>query len=118
MTSIKVAIAWLLLDAMTSFGDPAEVTPLFKDERIAIFSRWQEVTVEELFTRAVLTFMFWLLNYLLLVVLFNVPGLVCVAMGITGVSWWRPIFSPVSEAYTLRNFWGFVLAPPATLSFH
>jgi len=79
---------------------------MFRDDRIALFSRWQEVTVEEFLTRAVLTFMFWLLNYLLLVVLFNLPGLVCVATGITGVSWWRPIFNSPTEAYTLRNFWG------------
>ncbi|MCJ1396151.1 hypothetical protein MMC18_009040 [Xylographa bjoerkii] len=103
---IRTVVAYFLIDALTSFGDPEAMAPIFKDEKIPLLSRLSELTLEEAITRTIASFSFWLVNYLVLILFFDVPGIICVATGLSGVSWWRPPFNSITEAYTLRRYWG------------
>ncbi|KAI9642741.1 hypothetical protein NHQ30_008472 [Ciborinia camelliae] len=102
----RTVICYLLLDAMVSFGDPEAMAPLFADDRIPLLRRLPTFTVEEAVTRFITSFSFWLVNYLTLMLFFDIPGIICVSLGLSDVSWWRPPFNSILEGYTLRRYWG------------
>lgn len=102
----RVVVVYLLLDAMTSFNDPAAMQSVFAAEKIPLLSRLSELTAEEAAARTLTSFSFWLVNYLVLLLFFDIPGIICVSTGLSGVEWWRPPFNSITEAFTLRRYWG------------
>ena len=104
--AIRVVVVYLILDAMTSFNDPAAMRAMFADEKIPLLSRLSELTVDEAVARTITSFSFWLVNYLVLILFFDIPGIICVSTGLSGVEWWRPPFNSITEAFTLRRYWG------------
>lgn len=104
----RVVVVYLLLDGMLSFSDPAALAPLFADKNIPLLFRLRELTVEEAITRTITSASFWLVNYLTLMLFFDIPGIFCVSTGLSTVAWWRPPFNSISEAWTLRRYWGYV----------
>jgi hypothetical protein len=102
----RIVTCYLILDAMVSFGDPKTMAHLFSDEKIPLLGRLSTFTAEEAVTRTITSFSFWLVNYLILMLFFDVPAILCVSLGISDVSWWRPPFNSILEAFTLRRYWG------------
>ena len=106
----RVIVVYFILDALTSFNDPAAMAPLFTDEKIPLLARLSQLTLQEGLTRTITSFSFWFVNYLVLMLFFDIPGIICVSTGLSGVEWWRPPFNSITEAYTLRRYWGYVNA--------
>ena len=105
---LRVVAVYFIIDALTSFNDPVAMAPLFTDDKIPLLARLSELTLQDAITRAITGFSFWLVNFLVLMLFFDVPGVFCVATGLSGVEWWRPPFNSILEAYTLRRYWGYV----------
>ncbi|KAK1541151.1 tat pathway signal sequence [Colletotrichum paranaense] len=104
--AIRVVVVYLILDAMTSFNDPTAMRSVFADEKIPLLRRLSQLTLEEAIMRTFTSFSFWLVNYLVLILFFDIPGIICVATGLSGVEWWRPPFNSIFQAFTLRRYWG------------
>ncbi|KXX73084.1 hypothetical protein MMYC01_210599, partial [Madurella mycetomatis] len=104
--AIRVVVVYLMLDAMTSFNDPESMRSIFADEKIPLLSRLSSLTFDEAVMRTFTSFSFWLVNYLVLILFFDIPGIICVSTGLSGVEWWRPPFRSITEAFTLRRYWG------------
>ena len=102
----RVVVVYFVLDALTSFNDPAAMAPLFAENKIPLLPRLFDLTLQEAITRTVTSFLFWFVNFLVLMLFFDIPGIICVATGLSGVEWWRPPFNRITEAYTLRRYWG------------
>ncbi|EXJ91416.1 hypothetical protein A1O1_04528 [Capronia coronata CBS 617.96] len=105
-TTVHLIACYLALDILTSLGDPERQAVLFSEERIPLLSRLNEVTSQELVDRLVCSFVFWLVNYLVLSTSVTAISLVMVLTGMTSVEWWKPMFNIDNGfPYTIRRFW-------------
>ena len=80
----------------------------FLAEREKLFSRLSEVTAKEFMTRNVITFWFAIVNVLYLTWIYSLLALVSVGTGMSPPAAWPPLFGSLSDASTLRGFWGYV----------
>ena len=79
---------------------------LFRPRKIPLLTRLSQVTAEELIIRIFATVAFYVNTYITASLIANVPSLLSVGSGLSSPSSWRPTFGSLSEAYTVRKFWG------------
>lgn len=103
-------LAYLIMDALTSFrGTDTEASrSLYTADKVPFFSRLKFVTLEEITVRIVTTVIFWGASYITMWLFLAPPQILGVALGLTDVSWWRPLMGPITSAYSIRQFWGSV----------
>jgi hypothetical protein len=101
-----LVVHFLVVDAIASFADPAAGAKWCNQSKIALFSRIQDVGIEEAAFRIFTTISFIAVSYLTVIVCFTLPSIFSVALGINEVAWWRPLFGSLAGAYILRGFWG------------
>jgi hypothetical protein len=104
--TLHLIACYLVLDALTSLGEPDKQAVLFAESRIPLLSRLGDVSAQELMERLICSFVFWLVNYLVLSTSVTAISLIMVSTGISEVSWWKPLFNfDNGFPFTIRRFW-------------
>lgn len=109
LNTLKTLIpCWIILDLM-SLVPPQSAEARVEDfawNRVPIFSRLFEVSIEEIAKRFLTTFLFWTATYCILQVFYSIVAGVSVALGLTRVEVWPPLFGSMTQCYSMRQFWG------------
>jgi hypothetical protein len=105
-STLRFLACYLVLDIVESQPPPPNAAEIFGLSSIPVFRRLNEVSIEEVFTRTISSFVFWIMVYTVLNVQQAFFALVAVGSGLTEVKAWRPLMGSFSETYTVRGFWG------------
>ncbi|KAL8826028.1 MAG: hypothetical protein Q9191_004050 [Dirinaria sp. TL-2023a] len=105
LRTLALALFWCAI------RDASVPQPLAPDHVIApskerLFSRIQEVSSEELFLRFSAAIFFWVETMAQLRAGHHFLSFFTVALGIYEPADWPPMFDSLSEAYSVRQFWG------------
>lgn len=95
-----------ILRLSSRFGNPDENPILFSSDRIPFLTRLGSVTRSEMSTRVLGVLAYWTVQYMVIDVLYSVHAVLAVALRITDVDVWPPVFGSVDDAWSLRQFWG------------
>ena len=104
-TTGRLLMFLLFLDLCT-FGAPNDDDVMFTLDRIPILSRLHDVSLEEVITRTCASVAFWLIIYCIIRAMYNVLAIVAVTTHLTEVKAWRPLYGSLSDAWSIRQFWG------------
>ena len=107
-SALTLAACLLVLDLSSFSGDNEQNPVLYSWSRVPFFARLEDVSVEEIATRAMATFAMWVVGYCIVQALYCTVSFVCVACGLTAVEAWRPIFGSLTACWSVRSFWGSV----------
>ena len=104
---VRAAICFLLLDATKLLaGSPEQNVVLFAEDKVALFTRLGEVTVEDVVLRFISATMFWFATYLFFQGVYCMNAALFVGLGVSAVERYRPLFGGLGEAWLVRRFWG------------
>ena len=102
----------LLLDAFILLPtDPERNAVMFADQRVAFLTRLGDVSAEEIIVRFISTGLYYVGTFFLLQGGYSGTAVVMVGLGISEVERWPPLFGWYLDAWSLRQFWGFVPPP-------
>ena len=104
-TAFIVLLNYLAVDLSSLGAQPERNADLFSDQR------WNSLGPEELVVRVLASFMLWLNIYCIFRIVHGLIVLLAVGSGFSKVQDWPPPFVPLSEAYSVRRFWGYVGLP-------
>lgn len=79
---------------------------MFAQSQVPVFSRWRDVTGEEVAVRIGTSFAGWFVSYCGLEAMYDALAIAFVGVGLSEVRAWRPIFGLVRECWSIRQFWG------------
>ena len=102
----KCCVYIMILRLCGELGNPAENPVLFSSARIPLFARLGAISALETKTRVLGVLGYWIVQYLVIEVLYSILAVVAVTLHVTSVNVWRPVFGWVDEAWSLRQFWG------------
>lgn len=112
---LRLAVSVLAFDAVagllevTGVGGaraPGDMASRFAWDKVKLLTRLGDVSGEEAVARAVVTAAYWVATYSSIQAFQSFSALVCVAAGLSTVDAWPPMFGSITEAYTIRQFWG------------
>lgn len=103
---IKWTLYALVLDLTSLFENDGNNTITFSSDRIPFFTRLASVSKEEIVARIISIGVYWSIQYVVIEVVYGTLAIVAVALGITPVNAWPPVFGSVVDSYSLRQFWG------------
>lgn len=105
---VQIALQSICLFLIADFARmaPPPNPGLFGPRKIPLLTRLSQVTAEELIIRIFATVAFWVNTYIVACLIANVPSLMSVGSGLSSPASWRPTYGSLSEAYTIRKFWG------------
>lgn len=98
-------LCYLIVDFVASSADPAMNHILYSTSNVPLLARIRDISSLELVIRLVSVLGVWAPSYFFLQLLLAVYTTARVACGLDGVEFWRPSFGPLSEAYSIRQFW-------------
>lgn len=101
---LKVVALYLFIDVVT-LTPSEQAAELNAPNRIDLFRRFHEVTLEELATRVVSSMVTWACIMALIEIVYSIMALLCVVFRLSKVEDWRPVFNSPLKAYTVRRFW-------------
>ena len=102
---LTVLLGFLIMD----FGTSLHLDPkIFALDTVPFFARLSHVTLEETGTKMMNTLALWVINYAFICFFANCWAVFAVALGVSRPEAWPPGFGNVSDAWTLRMFWGWV----------
>ena len=104
-TSMNVFLSYILLDILSASANPATNATVYSLRLVPFFSRLREVSIEEVVARIVISIGVWIGIYCMMQIMYGTVAFVAVASGLSEVRTWRPLYGPLSEAYTIRQFW-------------
>lgn len=107
--TLKCLIFGFILRATNDLGNPQDNPTLFSSARIPLLTRLGDVTMSEFETRILGVLGYWVVEYLFIDVLYSILACVTVALHITDVEAWPPVFGSVLDACSIRQFWGYVI---------
>ena len=99
-------ISYVLTDLLVRVSQSYRNHIVFGKSYVPFYTRRDEVTAEEVLIRVGTTIGFWLGAYTSIQAYHSATGLIAVASGLLDPADWRPMFGSLSNAYTLRGFWG------------
>lgn len=103
---VNLVAGYLLLDALTSFGDAQQTSELFAYDKIPIFKRLGDISLSDVVERILCTVIFWLVLFLVLNTFMALTSIITVVFGVADISWWKPAFNfHHGFPYTVRRFW-------------
>lgn len=79
---------------------------LFDLEKIPFLTRYDQISRDEIIFRVKSTIIFWFILYNMVYSFFGPLNLIIGASGLSEVKFCRPVLGPISEAYSVRQFWG------------
>ena len=107
-TALIVFLNYLAVDVCSLGAQPERNASLFSDEKVAFFRRWNSLGLEEIVIRVSASLILWLNIYCIFRIFHGLIVLLTVGSGFSNVQDWPPPFGPLSEAYSVRRFWGYV----------
>lgn len=107
-TVFIVLLNYLIVDTCSLAAEPERNVLLFSDEKVAFFRRWNSLGPEEIVVRVLASLMLWLNIYCVFRIFHGLIVLLAVGFGLSKVQDWPWPFGPLSEAYSVRRFWGYV----------
>ncbi|EKD21749.1 tat pathway signal sequence [Drepanopeziza brunnea f. sp. 'multigermtubi' MB_m1] len=105
-SAIILAACYLIIDLIESRPPPSDAAEIFSADKLQLWKRRGEVTVQEVIVRTAASAGFWVLLRCAIMGGASAINMVLVALNSVPVESCRPIMGPISEAYTLRGFWG------------
>ena len=106
----RMIIKWsayvLILDLLGLVSNDGNKTLIFSSARIPLFTRLVDVSGEELIARIISIIAYWTIQYIVIEVMSSTLAITAVALGITAVNVWPPVFGSLHDSYSLRRFWG------------
>ena len=106
-TALKLSACIIIINLIDLIpAKPAQNSILFSGARVPLFARLWDVTGEEAVVRVGASLLGWFINYCILEAMYDTLAIVFVALRLTGVSAWRPIFGDLQDCRSLRRFWG------------
>jgi hypothetical protein len=105
---LKFYICYLVIDLIESAPKPPNAGELYAAKNIPVFTRLDEISLEEIIQRIVGSAVWWVVLYCVLSVIQALLCIIFVGSGLNGAEEWRPLMGPLSEGYTVRGFWGYV----------
>lgn len=96
---------YLILDIMTLASQPDQNPVLYNTSRVSWMNS-SNLSMEQLITRSASVLGFWISLYCIIQAYMGSVAFLSVALGFSQVESWPPGFGPISEAYTVRRFWG------------
>lgn len=104
----ELVVCLFVIDLATA----AHVNPnlnalMFTWARVPVLTRWRDITSEELLIRVAATSGWWIVQYCVLKAMYNVLAIPLVLFRVTEVREWRPLFGPLRQSWSIRQFWGF-----------
>lgn len=107
-TAINVSLSYLIVDLCSLRAQPERNAILFSRDNIRFFSRLKTLGTAEVILRVLASHILWLNIYCIFRVFHGCLSFLAVGSGISEVNDWAPPFGPLSEAYSIRRFWGYV----------
>ncbi|KAL9117524.1 MAG: hypothetical protein Q9187_005938 [Circinaria calcarea] len=108
--SRKLGIAmlgYLIIDFLIGSNPDQSMNPTkFSAANVPLLMRIKNASGTELAVRSASVLTFWVVCYCFLQVFMAVCAIARVACGLDEVKSWRPMFGSLSEAYSIRRFWG------------
>ncbi len=114
-SAATITICYLTLDFLSLGADPSKSAALFAPEKIPLLTRLHEVTCSELVVRLFATLVSGICIYAVQQGLESLLASLSVAVGLSEVEEWSPRFGPVTNAWSLRRFWGYAAFPTPPL---
>ena len=100
---LTLIFGFLIMD----FGTTLPLDPkIFALDTIPFFARLSHVTFEEMAVRTINTIALWVINYAFICFFANCWAVVAVGLGWSRPEAWPPGFGNMSDAWTLRRYWG------------
>lgn len=111
---LKCASCMILLRVCNSLGDPSQNATLFSSTNIPLAgniihprtSPSTYIDMAQLGSRLLGVLGYWTVQYLIINLLYDILATLSVALHITNVDVWPPVFGRHNEAWSLRQFWG------------
>ncbi|KUI61968.1 hypothetical protein VP1G_09110 [Cytospora mali] len=111
---LKCVTYILLLRLGNSLGDPSQSATLFSSANIPLAgniihprtSPSTYIDLAQLGSRLLGVLGYWTVQYLIINLLYGILATFSVALHITNVDVWPPVFGRFNEAWSLRQFWG------------
>lgn len=103
---IKWVTCVLILDLVSLGSNNGNNALIFSSARIPLFTRLYDLSGEEVTTRITSVIAFWTIQYIVIEVMYGMFAIAAVALGITAVNVWPPVFGSLRDSYSLRQFWG------------
>jgi hypothetical protein len=111
---LKITICTLILRMGSSLGDPSQNAVLFSPTKVPLVGNIIDPTAgwsscidwEQLHIRLLAVLGYWTVQYLVINLLYDCLAVFAVALHITEVDVWPPVFGRGDEAWSLRQFWG------------
>ena len=107
-TAINISFNYIIVDLCSLGAQPERNAIMFSRDSIGFFSRLEYLGIEEVTIRALASLVLWLNVYCIFRVIHGLLSFLAVGSGISEVQDWAPPFGPLSEAYSIRRFWGYV----------
>ena len=101
-----LVFCYLTLDILGLGADPDKNAVFFAPEKIPFFVRAGQVSGAELVMRILCTLGGGLGMFCSQQGVFSIMALIFVGLDVSEPKYWRPLFGSITEAYTLRRFWG------------
>ncbi|KAK8016626.1 hypothetical protein PG993_014815 [Apiospora rasikravindrae] len=104
-TALTIVVCYLLLDIMDSSADAEVSAKFYTPEKVSVFSRISDVSLEELAMRlfAAAGLCTGLISFQRGV--YSIAAFLCVATRVSDPDDWPPFNGPLTETYSLRCFW-------------
>jgi hypothetical protein len=111
---LKITISTLILRMGNSLSDPRQNAVLFSSAKIPVVGNIIDPTAgwpscidwEQLHIRFLAVLGYLTVQYLIINLLYDFLAVFSVALHITEVDVWPPVFGRLDEAWSLRQFWG------------
>lgn len=111
---LKITSCTLILRMCSSLGDSTQNSVLFSSIKIPLIGNiidptagWSScINWERLQIRLLAVLGYWAVQYLIINLLYGCLAIFSVALHITEVDVWPPVFGRADEAWSLRQFWG------------
>lgn len=100
-------LSFTVLDLINLGADPGLD---FSPETIPLFTRVRHITGQQLLTRLITTLGYGIAVCSFQQLVHSLTALIDVGFGFSKAESWRPLLGSPKEAYTVRRFWGFVIA--------
>jgi hypothetical protein len=107
---LKLIACLLFLISLDHVPKDPETQRFFSSEYVALFSRLESITRSEGVMRSASVLGYWTSQYVVIQAVYSVFAILTVTLGVCSVASWPPVFGSLSDAYSIRNFWGYVHA--------
>lgn len=105
-TAINISFSYMIVDLCSLRAEPERNAVMFSRDNIGFFSRLENLGTEEVIIRVFASLILWLNIYCIFRVFHGLLSFLAVGSGISEVKDWAPPFGSLSEAYSIRRFWG------------